>query len=101
MKATALRAEPTERQFAAMVEKYLNLRGWAYYHTWNSRHSAPGFPDYVCVRGRWAPVYVELKTNRGKLSVAQSEWIERLKQAGQEVYVWRPRDWDQLCEVLK
>ena len=40
----------TEKDWQAEVEAYLVERGWQIYHTWSSRHSAPGFPDLVCLR---------------------------------------------------
>lgn len=98
MRETLLRASPSEKQFAAMFEGLLRLRNWTYYHTFNSRHSAPGFPDYVCVRHR--VVYVELKAERGKVSDAQSKWLLRLKNAGAEAWVFRPSQWAEIERVL-
>lgn len=99
MKADLLRAAPSEKQFAAMFERYAKLRGWVYFHAWNSRHSVAGFPDYVLVRGR-AVLFVELKTDKGKVSPAQEGWIERLRAADQEAVVWRPSQWAEIERVL-
>lgn len=63
------------------------------------RHDAKGWPDLVLVRDR--VIFVELKTNKGRISDAQDEWIMALETAGQEVYVWRPSDWDEVVEVLR
>ena len=52
-----------------------------------------GFPDLVvCGRGRL--IVAELKSPRGKPSVAQISWIDGLRAAGIECVVWRPEDWD-------
>jgi hypothetical protein len=56
------------------------------------RGDARGFPDLVLV-GRHAVLYVELKDRHGRLSDAQTRWLERLAKAGQATYVWRPADW--------
>lgn len=66
--------------------------GYLVYHTHNSQGSDPGFPDLVLLKGRRV-VYVELKTQSGRLSAAQREWLEGLQAAGEEVHVWRPSDW--------
>lgn len=57
-----------------------------------------GFPDLVLVRER--VVWVELKSDIGVLSDEQEIWIAMLHRAGQEVYVWKPCDWDTILEVL-
>ena len=91
--------ELTERQFASQVYELARLTGWRRYHTWRSKHSPAGFPDEVFVRERL--VVAELKTEHGKLSDSQKEWITALERAGVEVYVWRPRDLDQIAEILR
>lgn len=63
------------------------------------RHDAKGWPDLVLVRDR--VIFVELKTNKGRTRPEQVEWIGALKAAGQEVYVWRPSDWDEVVETLR
>lgn len=57
-----------------------------------------GFPDLVLVRER--VVWAELKTDEGTPSELQTAWQAWLTAAGQEAYLWRPRDWDQIKEVL-
>jgi hypothetical protein len=65
-----------------------------------------GFPDLVMVRAdtkRWAPrvIFAELKTDKGRLSSEQAAWLDALKSAGQETYLWRPRNWDEIVQVLR
>jgi len=50
-----------------------------------------GFPDIVLVRER--VIYAEVKSGIGKLSKLQEDWLGALSDAGQEVYVWSPREW--------
>jgi hypothetical protein len=96
----------TEREFQRQVLKYAvgtrrepSPLGWRAYHTFFSGLSGPGFPDLVLVRER--VVFAELKAERGRVSPSQQEWLDALRAAGAEVYLWRPRDWDTLCEVLR
>ena len=46
-------------------------------------------------------LFVELKRQNGKATAQQDVWLEALKAAGQEVYLWRPSDWDALEAVLR
>lgn len=53
-----------------------------------------GFPDLVLVSERYGRVlFVECKSEDGELSRHQQWWLEMLRAAGAEVYVWRPEDW--------
>ena len=57
-----------------------------------------GFPDLVLVRER--VIYAELKAKSGSIRPDQKIWIERLQQAGAEVYVWRPKDLEIISGIL-
>jgi hypothetical protein len=37
-------------------------------------------------------IYAELKTQRGKLTTGQQQWLDILQAAGQTALVWRPAD---------
>jgi hypothetical protein len=67
------------------------IYGLKWYHPFDSRHSVSGWPDVVIV-GPGGVVYAELKTQRGRVSSAQREWITALEHAGQAAFVWRPED---------
>lgn len=87
----------------AWQEQVLELAGyyrWEHFHVYDSRRSDPGWPDLVLVRPPEL-VFVELKTDRGRLRAAQTAWLERLAACGQEVYVWRPSDFDAVHARLK
>ena len=45
-------------------------------------------------------IFAELKSDRGRFEPGQRDWLTALQQAGAEVYVWRPADWDEIVEVL-
>jgi hypothetical protein len=119
----------SEARWQQEIDGALRQFGWRAYHTWRSVHSAAGFPD-VCaikVRGRHMRLlFAELKSERGKVSEAQAEWLCSLKEMADahaallafafppdapipqqlarvsvEVYVWRPSQWDRVLEVLR
>jgi hypothetical protein len=91
---------------------------WRWYHTRDSRRSVPGFPDLVLVRPPRL-LFVELKTERGKLTADQVAWLEDLEMVSAtfvgrawdppadplpppvEVYVWRPSDRPEIERILR
>lgn len=84
-------APTTEKAFTEIVRRMAKRYGVLYYHTFDPRHSAPGFPDFVFL-GPGGIAYRELKTDKGKLSLAQMQWITLLGQVGADVGIWRPAD---------
>ena len=96
-----LEQQITERQFRQQVLDLAQILGWRAYFTWASVHSPAGFPDLVLVRLSRL-LMVELKSEKGKLTETQKEWLESLEATGKvEVYVWKPCDWDALVEILR
>ncbi len=92
----------TEASWQQQVTDLADILGWRWYHTHDSRRSPAGFPDLVLVnvrRGR--TIFAELKTDRGKVSAAQQQWLDDLDAASQETYVWRPRDWRAVVVTLQ
>lgn len=90
--AMLLRAVP-ERAWREHVVEMAALYGWRCYWTWNSKHSPKGFPDLVLVQPEQRRVlFVELKTERGRATREQMEWLLALHRAGQVAQIWRPRD---------
>lgn len=91
----------TEKQFEAQVKELAKIFGWNYYHTWRSYHSPMGFPDCVMVRLSRI-IFAELKSDKGKVTPAQQEWLDILKGTEKvEVYLWYPDDFDEIVEILK
>ncbi len=101
---------PTEEQFQEAVIKYAQLMGWRVAHFrpartakgWRTAVGADGvgYPDLTMVRYPRV-IFAELKTDKGRISKAQAAWLDDLGGAGQEVYVWRPRDWAMIERMLK
>ena len=89
----------SEKRFQDAVVQLAKILGWRVYHTYDSRRSTPGYPDLTLVReGRL--IFAELKSEKGKMSVAQKEWEYDLKQTCAEYYEWRPSDWEAIVEIL-
>lgn len=84
--------------FQRAVVTMAGYLGWTVYHTHDSRRSNPGFPDLVLVRDR--VLFRELKTDKGRLTKEQEDWIAKLTKAGANAGVWRPRDWDSIEKEL-
>lgn len=96
--AAVMFEEVTERGWQEQVVALAARLGWTTYHTYDARRSRPGFPDLVLVRDR--VIFAELKRQQGRLTGAQRRWQALLAQAGAEVYVWRPADFDEVHQVL-
>ncbi len=108
MKATTL-PPISEAEFQRQVMQFAKLHGWRTAHfrkaqrqngTWLTpvAGDGKGFLDIVLVRHRL--LFVELKTERGKLTPEQEAWVQALEDADQTVYVWRPSDWKLIEMVL-
>lgn len=74
--------------------------GQVYYATPVQADGA-GWPDLVLAKpGRL--LFVEVKSDKGKLSPEQTAWKVLLEMTGQgEVYTWRPSQWDEIEAVLR
>lgn len=81
-----------EDELQALVIGMARLRGWRVYHTHDSRRSPAGWPDLILARPPRL-LAVELKSERGRVTVKQREWLEGLAACGVSVAVWRPSDW--------
>lgn len=89
----------TEKAWMAQVIELARYTGWRCYHPWLSIRSERGFPDLTMVRpGRL--IFAELKTDKGKLTEKQEEWLMALREAGAEAYIWRPAQWDEVVAIL-
>lgn len=107
--------EPTEEEFFNQIKDVAHLYGWriAHFRAARTAHGwrtavagdGAGFPDCVLVRehnGRAYLIFCELKSNKGKLTAGQQEWLDLLsKIEGIGVYVWRPSDFESIVEILR
>jgi len=101
MTATVLLNAVRERDFQQQVQDLARLCGFRVYHTYDSRRSPEGYPDCCFVRPPRL-IYAELKSERGKPTPAQLEWLHDLAEiSGVEVFIWRPSDWDQIVAALE
>ena len=83
----------SERELSQTVYEMATALGWKCYRTWLSLHSAAGFPDLVAVHpGQKRVLYSEFKREGAKPRANQQAWLDALREAGQEVYLWRPSD---------
>jgi hypothetical protein len=100
----------TEADFQSAVTDLAEVLGWRWVHQrpartasgWRTAVSgshAKGFPDLVLVRER--VVFAELKSTVGRVAPEQAAWIDALRAAGAEAYVWTPNDWAALEAVLR
>lgn len=98
-------ADLTEKQFEQQLigtrsqPGIARVLGWKAYHTLRSKGSEPGFPDWTLARDRI--VFLELKREKGVVSDAQREWIAAISAAGAEAYVVRPKDLDDITQILR
>ncbi len=98
----------SEKSFATQVEDLFKIYGWTWAHFrpaftskgWRTAMSGTkGFPDYVAARvkdGRRRILFIELKSEDGKPTAEQAEWLELL--GG---FLFRPGDIDTIARLLK
>lgn len=98
-----LLATMTEKEWLEQVRSWARQGGWLAYHPHRSAFSEPGWPDLVLCKPPEI-IFAELKTEKGKLTVRQQEWIEALSNCATNdlvrVCVWRPSDADAVRTVL-
>ncbi len=94
----------SERDFTTKVIDRAKAMGWRVFHPrpartaqgWRTagQGTPQGFPDLVLALDTLV-LFVELKSQKGKLTDEQKDWLLHTNGA-----VWRPRDWPAICEVL-
>ena len=97
----------TENELQQSIIDYARMNGWRIFHAQTSRvqrkdgsvyyatagiADSKGWPDLFMVKGR-DRLAVEVKSDKGKPSTEQNEWLLALFEAGIDARVWRPRDW--------
>jgi len=108
----------SETAFATQVEHLLRQYGWRFMHIkpsvmqsgrWASSMNpeGKGYPDYTAVR-RGRLLFIELKSERGKISPDQEEWLDDLINVARhtnfqeiQVYEWRPHMVEEISEILR
>lgn len=102
MRAKLLAPSLTERDLQSAIIETARLLGYRVAHFraaktsngWRTPVEADGagFPDLV-LTGNGRVVFAEVKTDTGRLSEAQLGWLDALRGAGAETYVWRSAQW--------
>lgn len=95
----------TEKAFFSQVEDLLKRFQWEFEHTFEqsvyARRTTKGFPDIVACRPPRL-LFIELKSEKGKVTEAQQEWLDALKATGKvEVYLWKPSQFEEIVELLR
>lgn len=72
-----------ESDFQALCEDIAERYGWTVYHEGDSRKSPKGLPDLIMLSplqhdGSVTLVMLELKTEKGKLTIEQEQWQMKL-----------------------
>lgn len=91
----------SEKDWSKQFKHLFEVMGWQGFHPYLSIYSDRGWPDWSLVNpttGRL--IFVELKTEAGKLSDSQIKWRDLLQSAGQEWYCFRPSQFDDAASVL-
>lgn len=96
MSAAEYRARIPEKAFQRQVENMATLHGWWTWHDEDSRRNTAGLPDLICIHPRHGVVWIELKTEKGKVRDAQRDILLLLRKAGQRAFIARPRHSDAL-----
>jgi len=106
-----LDAATSESEFQKAVIELAHANGWLAHAERPAMNKAgnwrtpiqgdKGFPDLVLTR-YGDLVIAELKTQKGTLPPAQRDWLAVLQTVpGIQVYVWRPKDWPVIEDVLR
>jgi hypothetical protein len=86
----------SEAAFQQQITNLAAYYGWRLqYHTHDSRGSQRGFPDLVLVRPPEV-LFLELKTQAGRVRPEQQQWIAALTACGLEAHIVRPDDFDRI-----
>ncbi len=116
-------AQPASVRRGAIPETEADLLSWvldvAHLYGWRVAHFRPamtqhgwrtpvqadgkGWPDFVLVHpSKTKPLlFVELKSEKGKLTPEQETWLRDLAVCPHvQVFVWRPSDREKIAEVL-
>jgi hypothetical protein len=91
----------SEAQLLQTISSAASLQGWGWYHTHDSRHSPPGYPDLtICGYGKL--IYWELKSAKGTVSPDQQRWLDALGTVVKPpiVETIRPADLDRCLALL-
>lgn len=103
----------SEKDWQEQVVELAQLQGWVWGHnrparmrdgSWRTPVSGPlgaGMPDLLlCHPARGVSLYVELKTDTGRVALEHRIVHQALRHSGLRVEVWRPKDWTRVVATL-
>ena len=92
----------TERLFQGRVQQALRVAGFESYHTYDSRRSTKGFPDLVAINPKKRRILaIEVKTETGKVTPEQNDWLTWFSLCGVETWLLRPSQFDEFWESIR
>lgn len=81
----------TEKELESSVAALCTFYRLARFHQLNSIGTAPGWPDDT-ILGPKRAIFRELKTQKGRLTTAQTATHDIMVECGLDIAVWRPID---------
>lgn len=90
----------TEAQMLAGLKAAAKGLGYLVFHNTYAIGSDRGFPDLVIV-GHGRTWFVELKGPKGQIRPEQGAWVKALFEAGQDVRIVWPDDYDWILQSLQ
>ena len=100
----------TEEQWQSQVIDLARLNGFRCAHFRPARKADGSWATPVAADGKGFPdlelarpgdlIFAELKTERGRVSPDQVAWLEQLRLAGAEAYIWKPSDFEEVSRRL-
>lgn len=69
----------TESDLQAVIVETAELAGWLVFHDHDARRNPAGLPDLILVKPPRV-VFLELKTDTGRIRPAQQVWLDALAQ---------------------
>ena len=97
-----------ESDWQKTVERIARFNGWMVYHAPDNKPDSrgrvqnitAGFPDLVLVKNGTL-IFAELKSETGKTSVEQNNWLTAISACKVLTFVWRPSNIDEVRSFLE
>jgi hypothetical protein len=90
----------SEAELQALIVAELEAGGWNYFHDKSKKKNKAGkILDLYCWRE--TSLWIECKTERGKLTPEQQDTVNSLRAAGVEVFVVRPSGFEGMAARLR
>lgn len=91
----------TEKDLQRRALDLLHATGWWTFCDRLAVRSDPGWLDVTAVHtGMQRTIFIEVKTERGKLRTGQEMWLMVHQKAGNETFILRPSTWDEFVACV-